>query len=53
MPAHSRARTYTPSHEQLFWEEAEKSKALLASMPKFQEAIRAYVIGVIAMTYQV
>jgi hypothetical protein len=51
MPTHTRAHTL--SLAQLFWEEAEKSKALLASMPKFQEAIRAYVIAVIAMTYQV
>ena len=39
---------------QEFWSEAggDKAKALLGSIPKFEDAMRAFVIGVVAMTYQ-
>lgn len=37
---------------QLFWEEAEKAKALLSTMPNFEAAVRKFIGGVVAQTYQ-
>lgn len=37
---------------QLFWEEATAAKALLSSIPKLEESVRSFVVGVVAMTYQ-
>ena len=37
---------------QLFWEEAEKAKALLSTMPNFEAAVREFIGGVVAQTYQ-
>merc|ERR1712127_1173698 len=37
-----------------FWAEAggDKAKALLTSIPKFDDAMRSFIIGVVGMTYQ-
>ena len=37
---------------QLFWEEATAAKALLSSIPKLEESVRSFIVGVVAMTYQ-
>ena len=37
-----------------FWAEAggDKAKALLGSIPKFDDAMRSFILGVVGMTYQ-